>query len=294
MVFSFNFGSSTPCDGEKKEEPQGGESTSLKISWRKAQEIYLEDSHLCALAKLPSYEQFYLDEGSSKVDAGMSINFVNTSIVCTLLKDAGYKGDLSPALGNDHTDLVPGTYEGGLKVWECSEDLARYLHSSPLEMNGLKVLDLGCGAALPGLYCFAKGAEVWFNDYNEEVLRHITMPNTLLNVPNSPAKTRFFAGDWASFEEIVLPEMVREEEKFDLILTSETIYNTDNQHKLISIFKNFLKKNGQVLVAAKTVYFGVGGGLRQFERLLSQKGFNFSTVEAFDEGVNREIVSVTL
>ena len=26
-------------------------------------------------------------------------------------------------------------------------------------MEGLKVLDLGCGAALPGLYCFAKGAE---------------------------------------------------------------------------------------------------------------------------------------
>ena len=41
-------------------------------------------------------------------------------------------------------------------------------------------------------------------------------------------------------------EICREEEKFDLILTSETIYNTKNQHKLISIFKNFLKKNGQV------------------------------------------------
>ena len=91
------------------------------------------------------------------------------------------------------------------------------------------MLDLGCGAALPGLYCFSKGAEgdsvgfdldltfsyiafmqiiqdvvkllcktsntfllstVWFNDYNEEVLKHITMPNTLLNVPKNPAKTR--------------------------------------------------------------------------------------------------------
>ena len=40
--------------------------------------------------------------------------------------------------------------------------------------------------------------------------------------------------------------MFGEEGKFDLILTSETIYNTSNQHKLISIFKNLLKKNGQV------------------------------------------------
>ena len=57
---------------------------------------------------------------------------------------------------------------------------------------------------------------------------------------------RFFAGDWKSFEELVAPEMLREETKFDLILTSETIYNMKNQHKLISIFKNLLKKNGQV------------------------------------------------
>ena len=86
-------------------------------------------------AELPSYEQFELGGGTS-------INFVNSSIVCALLKDAGfvhsilqrpykscnfrYKGDLSPALGTEHSDLVPGTYEGGLKVWECSEDLTRF------------------------------------------------------------------------------------------------------------------------------------------------------------------------
>ena len=51
---------------------------------------------------------------------------------CTLVKDRikvanfRYKGDLSPALGTEDSDLVPGTYEGGLKVWECSEDLARF------------------------------------------------------------------------------------------------------------------------------------------------------------------------
>ena len=37
-----------------------------------------------------------------------------------------YKGDLSPALGTEDSDLVAGTYEGGLKVWECSEDLTRF------------------------------------------------------------------------------------------------------------------------------------------------------------------------
>ena len=36
-----------------------------------------------------------------------------------------YEGPLSPALEGG-TDLVPAMYEGGLKIWECSEDLVRY------------------------------------------------------------------------------------------------------------------------------------------------------------------------
>ena len=97
MVFSFNFGS---LDQDQNKEESLGDERSSDISWRKAEEIFLDDSHLGALglnfgqwvwahlmpsfaAKLPSYEQFELDEGTS-------INFVNSSIVCALLKTAGF------------------------------------------------------------------------------------------------------------------------------------------------------------------------------------------------------------
>lgn len=30
-------------------------------------------------------------------------------------------------LSDDKTDVIPGVYEGGLKVWECSVDLCRFL-----------------------------------------------------------------------------------------------------------------------------------------------------------------------
>ena len=43
-----------------------------------------------------------------------------------IIANLRYKGDLSPALGTEDSDLVAGTYEGGLKVWECSEDLTRF------------------------------------------------------------------------------------------------------------------------------------------------------------------------
>ena len=138
---------------------------------------------------------------------------------------------------------------------------------------------------------------VWFNDYNADVLKQITIPNVLLNVPSTEVtETRFFSGDWQSLEENFLRKEITEESaKFDLILTSETIYNQENQSKLVSIFKQFLKRDGEVLVAAKTFYFGVGGGLRQFEKLLKQENLNSEIVKTFDNGgVKREIIRINL
>ena len=138
---------------------------------------------------------------------------------------------------------------------------------------------------------------VWFNDYNADVLKQITIPNVLLNVPSTEVtETRFFSGDWQSLEENFLRKEITEESaKFDLILTSETIYNQENQSKLVSIFKKFLKRDGEVLVAAKTFYFGVGGGLRQFEELLKQENLNSEIVKTFDNGgVKREIIRINL
>ena len=48
MVFSFNFGSDRADEGQKKTDSLGGEGPS-DISWKMAEEIFLEDSHLCAL-----------------------------------------------------------------------------------------------------------------------------------------------------------------------------------------------------------------------------------------------------
>ena len=93
----------------------------------------------------------------------------------------------------------------------------------------------------------------------------------------------------------MIKELTEENFKFDMILTSETIYNVENQSKLVSIFKKFLKKEGEVLVAAKTFYFGVGGGLRQFENLVKQENLNSDIVKTFESsGVRREIMRITL
>lgn len=64
-----------------------------------------------------------------------------------------------------NTDLVSGVYEGGFKLWECSIDLTRFLIEQNVQVQNKNVLEIGCGAGIPGIYCLQNGAHVQFQDY---------------------------------------------------------------------------------------------------------------------------------
>ncbi|ORZ07240.1 hypothetical protein BCR41DRAFT_311065, partial [Lobosporangium transversale] len=220
------------------------------------------------------------------------------------------------------SDLVKGVYEGGLKTWECALDLVAYLAEQKENYDGKKVLELGCGSALPGIYVLtqSKTVTVDFQDYNDQVLKLVTLPNVLLNTytrpdqqPNQeeendngdseqkkckekkdtaegnegsddeeeeddedevpeadPAdgdfdaveldlpyteegklelvkkveqQSRFYMGDWSGLVDLLAFD--KDGDKYDLILTSETIYAEDSHHKLYSTIKNSLKRGGR-------------------------------------------------
>ncbi|CAL1528796.1 unnamed protein product [Lymnaea stagnalis] len=194
-----------------------------------------------------------------------------------------------------HSDLITGAYEGGLKVWECGIDLVKFLSSHPhgtsLEIKGKSILELGCGAGLPGLYCCKACAQrVDFQDYNEEVLKLLTYTNVKNNIPEAEEnklENHFYAGDWASFSELAVKENLR----YDVILTAETIYNPGNYAKLHDVFKTTLKENGIILLAAKVYYFGVGGSVDSFlEYVSSLNCFSTDVVHSIAEGVPRKII----
>ncbi|KAJ3280410.1 Histidine protein methyltransferase 1 [Rhizoclosmatium sp. JEL0117] len=211
----------------------------------------------------------------------------------------------------DNTDLIDGVYEGGFKTWECSLDLAEYLSAEFTEdwFVGKRTLELGCGSALPGVYCLSRGAYVDFQDYNELVIKLVTMPNTLLNSFARPAaeiidergafevdvdlaqiqnlQCGFFCGDWGSLN-------VDGTEQYDLILTSETIYSTESHLRLHNVLKRSLKRDGNVLIAAKKTYFGCSGDLQQFMMLVQREGvFKSEVVREFTSGVHRVIVKLS-
>ncbi|KAH9887292.1 hypothetical protein C8Q73DRAFT_259495 [Cubamyces lactineus] len=260
------------------------------------------------------------------------------------------------------SDLVPGVYEGGLKTWECSLDLVDCLDSIygteiARHLKGKRVLELGCGTSIPSLYLLRSifaaepsenaGIEIHLQDYNELVLRLVTLPNVILSWYMSPASAhfrssvssqtdvsmgdtdaeadplptadatepgempitralldaflaslqkygvqlKFFSGSWATFD------VQRAGGPYQLVLTSETIYRTDSLPSLVDLLQratekppkdtsqdpasltestaqlsltdeaalqNLSKEPSLCLVAAKVVYFGVGGGVNEF------------------------------
>ena len=189
-----------------------------------------------------------------------------------------------------HSDLIPSVYEGGMTVWECGIDLAKYIVRN-VEFQNKSVLELGCGAGLPGICAMKQGAsEVHFQDYNVDVMELYTIPSVLELNDVKTCKLAFYAGDWLemslkAYEIIGL--------KFDVILTAESIYNPNSYKKLHQCFSTMLERDGQVYIAAKSNYFGVGGGTRSFEEFVrKQEMFDLDVIEEISADIPREIIKL--
>ncbi|KAJ9505574.1 hypothetical protein QJQ45_024313 [Haematococcus lacustris] len=225
-------------------------------------------------------------------------------------------------------DLVPDIYEGGFKLWEGALDLCQYLVQR-YKLNGKRVLELGCGHGLPGILMLMAGADVHFQDFNKEVLQHLTLPNVAANFAALPegrcqGATRFFSGDWSAVGELLTSQASPQQASadgsvkaalsaiichlrmnaalnqgtamssvssccwacvaaghaaqglggnYDIILTSESVYCVEAQQRLVECIKQVLQPpHGVVLVAAKTYYFGVGGGTKTFRQAVKHDG----------------------
>lgn len=158
-------------------------------------------------------------------------------------------------------DVVSGQYEGGAKVWECTDDLIEYLRKAGgSSLAGMTCFDLGCGAGLLGIAAIGLGAALCgFQDYNAEVLEQITQSNILLNTGETAGelKTHLFGGSWESMAGVIegkggagaSPDTLAQLQaalsryagKVDLLLSSETIYNEEYYPSLCALTKLLLK-----------------------------------------------------
>ncbi|CAH1099324.1 unnamed protein product [Psylliodes chrysocephalus] len=285
-MFKFDF---LPDDESNNEsETQLNKTTvvqAVPAMFLKSKEILPKNSQLVL--------QSVLKEAKIKVIQSnhVEIKYFCPNDVIDFLKSQDLDEESILKAEQNHSDLLPAIYEGGLKVWECTYDLLNYFKETPNDFKDKFVLDLGCGAGILGIYLLINGATCWFQDYNEDVINHITIPNVMLNSENFIARSNFFSGDWSSF--VDLAEKKYSNFKFDYIITSETIYNTNYYTKLHLVFEKLLKSDGAVLLAAKSFYFGVGGGVHLFKDFIdSKKIFQYKNCWKSTEGVRREILKL--
>jgi protein-histidine N-methyltransferase len=119
---------------------------------------------------------------------------------------------------------------------------------------------------------------------------------------------RFFAGSWDTFDFTNFPP-----QGYNIVLTSETIYRAESLPSLVTLLRSaclgitpncqsdkgddLTREPGLCLVAAKAVYFGVGGSVSNFIDAVEgnrgrEKLGNVETVWETKTGVKRNILSV--
>ncbi|XP_061441411.1 histidine protein methyltransferase 1 homolog [Rhineura floridana] len=242
---------------------------------------------------------------------------INISVVEMALLENSLGENIVSQSVSSYSDLITGVYEGGLKIWECTFDLIDYLIESEIKFAHKLVLDLGCGAGLLGIAALKGNAEkVHFQDYNSTVIDEITQPNVLVNCTHQNddikgntelslkqcrkkdftqgllSKCKFFSGEWLEFTNLLLNSN-EPLAKYDLILTSETIYNPDYYEALHETLSRLLEINGCVYLASKAHYFGCGGGVHLFTKFIEKKNlFKSRTVKIIDKGLKRFIIEL--
>ena len=174
--------------------------------------------------------------------------------------------------------------------------------------------------------------QLTFADYNQSVLELATIPNLLLtwhfarslvastpvgDLEITPALLSHFLDDLSSkniyvsgisgawnqaFNDLVRPfdHVPRQRATETIVLASETIYSPASirafSDTLLSVLGQGEASGGTAIafIAAKRIYFGVGGGVDEFLKVLEELGGEAKTVwETEDTGVGRIIMQVT-
>ena len=124
------------------------------------------------------------------------------------------------------------------KIWEASILLAAYLTAQPV-LPGRKILEIGTGLGVSGLFAAAHGHEVTLSDHTEEILRFIranVLLNNLSHVPIINVDWREPAG----------------EERYDWIIGAEVIYHRPTYDDLVRFLLQTLKPHGTIFLAKST------------------------------------------
>lgn len=322
MSFSFDFAVSTDptdqvpnvdCGAKQDKDASPGTTEELLNASRNHLVPFSWLSNVAELLERRRQEQIIYEdiclEASVVEEEDTGLNGIPAVLRCVdLTRSSFHEETIDPG---STSDLVPGVYEGGLKVWESSIDLVQHLQSStnspgflataPHNTNEpMRFLELGCGHGLPLCYILQTAAkrgllhrtQVVALDYNDYVLKDCTLSNIVLNLAdysNVPSEElaksiKMGSGDW-------LGVLSSGAEKFDWIVAAETLYTVEAARETALLLSRLLRPgSGHAWVASKRYYFGVGGGVDAFRE--AAKALSVVTAKEDDVPYNLHVETV--
>ena len=155
-------------------------------------------------------------------------------------KHAGFAVELiAPRSPDDLIDVSEFNVDERLPYWAELWPSARALATELLERADLppRILELGCGLALPSLALRWRNAEVVASDYYSEALE-FTVANALRNGIPAPATLSL---DWRSPPDDLAP--------FDLVIAADVLYERRNAEILADLLPQVTRPGGSVLFA---------------------------------------------
>lgn len=179
-------------------------------------------------------------------------------------------------------------YEGGYTIWECTWEMLKFIYKENLVFQKKRVLELGCGSGLIGIYILQNKGTVVFQEFNKEVINDVLLPNikqnlnlelkkeqlkenaSFMKIKNKKTKCFIINKSWDELNEKL------EEKKllsFDYIFGNEILYRYENYNSLLHILETCLKKGGKAFFGSKSFYFGFdsGTGSKHFAYYVNSK-----------------------
>ncbi|KAL8419681.1 hypothetical protein RB594_002746 [Gaeumannomyces avenae] len=391
MAFSFSFAgddieddgtqqqpeSNAVAGGGQDQGPRGGSSTSAFPVQGRAQLAAERHDLGRMLAQLPSRIAYGTLEVEVQGGGGGVARLPRRELwdvrVQLAAEDEGLAGGGHDEAGLGQHDVRTGIYEGGFKSWESSVDLVKVLarHDiSPalaLAKGPVRMIELGCGTALPSLAVFQWAAaleetarsplSLTLADYNPSVLQLVTLPNFILAwallrrgesellqealsseedpdgggelelgdevkaaflsfLETSNISLSFVSGGWSpAFVELLydgpgapLQQQQQQQQggnsSSTLVVGAETIYSPFAlgafADTLLAVLRRERSGGGggggsaTSIVAAKRLYFGVGGSLDDFVDRVAGEGVDVRWLAEETEGVRRGVVQCSL
>ncbi len=132
-------------------------------------------------------------------------------------------------------------------LWPSGEQLAQRMVQRPV-LAGERILELGCGLALPSMVCHRRGADITASDCHP-LTRDFLLVNLGLN-QMSPMKYRH--GHWSqpgSLQQgLGVPAIAMVRGRFDLIIGSDLLYDPDASVALAGFIGRHAKLSAEVWI----------------------------------------------